>query len=47
MVMVKNGHFSNFAFLGQIGQENVFYNILEEKKAFLGDKNKKDKTSNN
>ena len=28
----KNGHFSNFFFLGNIGQENVFYEILEQKK---------------
>ena len=27
----KNGHFSNFLFLGNIGQENVFYDILEQK----------------
>ena len=32
----KNGHFSNFLFLGNIGQGNVFYDILERKKAFLG-----------
>ena len=25
----KNGHFSNFFFLGNIGQKNVFYDILE------------------
>ena len=25
----KNGHFSNFSVLGNIGQENVFYYILE------------------
>ena len=25
----KNGHFFNFAFLGIVGQENVFYHILE------------------
>ena len=31
----KNGHFSNFFFLGSLGQENVFYNILEQKNAFL------------
>ena len=36
----KNGHFSNFCFLGNIGQENVFYDILERKNAFLGYKNK-------
>ena len=43
----KNGHFSNFFFLGNIGQENVFYDILERKKAFLGYKNKKFKKSKN
>ena len=32
----KNGHFSNFFFLGNIGQDNVFYDILERKIAFLG-----------
>ena len=37
----KNGHFSNFFFLGNIGQKNVFYDILEWKEAFLGYKNKK------
>ena len=41
----KNGHFSNFFFLGNIGQENVFYDILERKNAFLGYKNKKLKKS--
>ena len=43
----KNGHFSNFFFLGNIGQENVFYDILERKNAFLGYKNKKSKKSKN
>ena len=43
----KNGHFSNFFFLGNIGQENVFYDILEPKNAFLGYKNKKFKKSKN
>ena len=43
----KNGHFFNFFFLGNIGQENVFYDILERKNAFLGYKNKKFKTSKN
>ena len=28
-------------FLGNIGQENVFYDILERQNAFLGYKNKK------
>ena len=32
-------------FLGNIGQENVFYDILERKKAFLGFKNEKFKNS--
>ena len=41
----KNGHFSKFFFLGNIGQENVFYDILERKNAFLGYKNKKFKQS--
>ena len=34
-------------FLGNIGQENVFYDILERKKAFLGYKDKKFKKSKN
>ena len=29
----KNGHFFNF-FLGDIHQQNVFYDILEQKKPF-------------
>ena len=37
----KYGHFSNFSFLGNIFQENVFYNILEQKNVFLGYKKKK------
>ena len=44
----KNGHFSTFFFfLGNIGQENVFCDILERKNAFLGYKNKKFKKSKN
>ena len=43
----KNGHFSNFYFLGNIRQENVFYKILERENAFLGYKNKKLKKSKN
>ena len=42
----KNCHFSIF-FFGNIGQENVFYDILEQKNAFLGNKNKKLKKSKN
>ena len=37
----ENGNFANFYFLGNIGQENVFYDLLERKNAFLGYKNKK------
>ena len=33
-------------FLGNIGQENVFYGILERKNGFLGYQNKKFKKSN-
>ena len=43
----KNGHFSNFFFLGNIGQENVFYDIVERKNAFPCYKNKKFKNSKN
>ena len=46
-VWSKNGDFSNFFFLGNIGQENVFYEILEQKNAFLAYKNKKFKMSKN
>ena len=37
----KSGHFFNFFLSGNIGQENVFYDILERKNAFLGYKNNK------
>ena len=43
----KNNHFSDFFFLGNLGQENVFYDILERKNAFLGYKNKQFKKSKN
>ena len=43
----KMAIFSNFIFLGNIGQENVIYDILERKNAFLGYKNKKFKKSKN
>ena len=43
----KNGHFSNFFFSGNIGQVNVFYDILERNNFFLGYKNKKFKKSKN
>ena len=43
----KNGHFSNFFFLRNLRQGNVFYDILERENAFLGYKNKKFKKSKN
>ena len=43
----KNGLFSNFFTLGNIGQENVFCDILERKNVLLGYKNKKFKKSKN
>ena len=42
----KNDHFFNF-FLANIGQDNVFHDILERKDTFLGYKNKKMKKSKN
>ena len=48
MVLVKNGPFSHrFFFLGNIGQENVFYDFLERKNTFLGYKNNQFKKSKN
>ena len=47
MVLVQKGQFFQHFFLGNIGQENVFYDILERKNAFLGYKNKKSKKSKN
>ena len=47
MVLIKNSHFSNFIFLGNIGHENVFYDILERKSDFLDYKDKKFKKSKN
>ena len=41
----KNGHFSNIFFLGSLAQENVFYDILQRKIAFLCYKNIKFKNS--
>ena len=41
----KNGHFFNVSFLSNLVQENVFYDIVERKNAFLGYKNKKNKKS--
>ena len=43
----KMASFPNFFFLVNIGQENVFYDIQEQKNAFLGYKKKKFKSSKN
>ena len=47
MVLVQKWPFFQLFFKGNIGQENVFYDILERKNAFLGYKNKKFKESKN
>ena len=47
MGLVKNWPFFQLFFLGHIGQENVFYDILERINAFLGYKNKKFKKTKN
>ena len=39
--------FSTLFYLGNIGQENAFYGILQRKNDFLGQKNKKFKKSKN
>ena len=44
MVLVQKWPFFQLFFLGNIGQENVFYDILERKNAFLGYKNMKFKS---
>ena len=41
MVSVQKWPVFQLFVLGNISQENVFYDILEEKTAFLGYKNKK------
>ena len=43
----KMANFPTFFFLGNIGLENVFYDILERENAFVGYKNKKFKKSKN
>ena len=47
MVLVQKWPFFELFFLGDVSQENVFYDILERKNAFLGYKNNKFKKSNN
>ena len=43
----KNGHSFKPFFLGNIGKDNVFYDILQRENSFLGYRNKKFKMSNN
>ena len=45
MLLVQNSHFSNCFCLGNLGQENFFYDIVVRKNPFLGYKNKKFKNS--
>ena len=47
MVLVQKWPFFELFFLDNIGQENVFYDILERKIALLGYKKKKLKNSKN
>ena len=47
MVLVQKWPFFQLFFLGNIGQENVFYDILERKNDFLVYKKKKFKNSKN
>ena len=45
MVLVQKWPFFQHFYLGNLGQENVFYDILKRKRAFVGYKNKKFKKS--
>ena len=47
MVLSKNWPFFHFFSLGNIGQKNAFYDILERKNVFLGYEKKKLKKSKN
>ena len=47
MVLVQKGPFFQLFFLGNIGQENVFDDILERKSTFVGHKNNKFKRPQN
>ena len=47
MVLIQKWPFFWLFFLPNIGQENVFYDIVERKNTFLGYKNKKFKKSKN
>ena len=44
MVLVKKWPFFHVFFLGNIGQENVFYNMLEGKNACLAHKKRSSKS---
>ena len=46
MVLVKKWPFFQLFFLGNIGHQNVIYDILEQKNAFLDYKNKFKKSKN-
>ena len=41
MVLVQTWSFLHLFYLGNIGQENDFYDMLERENVFLGYKNKK------
>ena len=47
MVLVKDKPFFHVFIFFNIGQKNVFYDIVERKNSFLTYKNKKLKTSKN
>ena len=47
MVLVEKWSFFQLFLLGNVGQENVFYDILERKNSFLDYKKKKLKKSKN
>ena len=47
MVLVQKWPFFQLSFLGSIGKENVFYDILEQKNGFLDYKKKKFKKLKN
>ena len=47
MLLVQKRPFFQLFFLGSIGQENVFYDIIERKTTCLGYKNEQFKKSKN
>ena len=47
MLLVQKWPFFQLSFFGNVGQENVFYDILERKNESLGYKSKKFKKSKN